>query len=45
MGATIPMRRVGQPKDIAEAVNFLASDESAFMTGQLLHVNGGMVFN
>ena len=45
MNASIPMRRVGRPKDIAEAVNFLASDESAFMTGQLIHVNGGMVFN
>jgi 3-oxoacyl-[acyl-carrier protein] reductase len=45
MNASIPMRRVGQPKDIAEVVNFLASDESAFMTGQLIHVNGGMVFN
>lgn len=45
MSASIPMGRAGHPKDIAEAVNFLASDESAFVTGQLLHVNGGMVFN
>jgi 3-oxoacyl-[acyl-carrier protein] reductase len=45
LSAGIPMGRAGDPDDIAEAVNFLASDESAFMTGQLLHVNGGMVFN
>jgi NAD(P)-dependent dehydrogenase (short-subunit alcohol dehydrogenase family) len=45
LSASIPMRRVGQPKDIAEAVSFLASEESAFITGQLIHVNGGMVFN
>jgi 3-oxoacyl-[acyl-carrier protein] reductase len=45
MSASIPMGRVGQPSDIAEAVNFLTDDASAFMTGQLIHVNGGMVFN
>jgi len=44
MGKQIPMGRSADPKDIAEAVNFLASDESAYITGQLLHVNGGMVF-
>jgi 3-oxoacyl-[acyl-carrier protein] reductase len=45
LGASMPLGRAGEPTDIAEGVNFLASDESAFMTGQLLHVNGGMVFN
>ena len=45
LSAAIPVGRAGEPSDIAEAVNFLASDESGFMTGQLLHVNGGMVFN
>ena len=44
LGKQIPMGRAADPKDIAEAVNFLASDESAYITGQLLHVNGGMVF-
>ena len=44
-GASMPLGRAGEPSDIAEGVNFLASEESAFMTGQLLHVNGGMVFN
>lgn len=38
----IPMRKVGQPEDIAYAVAFLASDEAAYMTGQTLNVNGGM---
>ena len=45
LSANMPLGRAGQPTDIAEGVNFLASDESAFMTGQVLHVNGGMVFN
>jgi 3-oxoacyl-[acyl-carrier protein] reductase len=45
LGSSIPLGRVGQPRDIAEAVYFLASDASGFMTGQLLHVNGGLVFN
>jgi 3-oxoacyl-[acyl-carrier protein] reductase len=44
-GASMPLGRVGEPQDIAEGVNFLASDDSAFMTGQVLHVNGGMIFN
>jgi NAD(P)-dependent dehydrogenase (short-subunit alcohol dehydrogenase family) len=45
ISASLPLGRAGQPSDIAEGVNFLASDESAFMTGQVLHVNGGMIFN
>ncbi|MPZ78470.1 MAG: glucose 1-dehydrogenase [Deltaproteobacteria bacterium] len=45
LSTSMPLGRAGQPSDIAEGVNFLAGDESAFMTGQLLHVNGGMVFN
>jgi 3-oxoacyl-[acyl-carrier protein] reductase len=40
----IPMGRAAEPNDIAEAVCFLASDESGYITGQLIHVNGGMVF-
>lgn len=43
-GAALPMGRLALPTDIAEGVAFLASDDSAFMTGQVLHVNGGMVF-
>ena len=40
-GATIPMGRVGQPNEIANAVCFLASDEASFVTGTSLLVDGG----
>jgi 3-oxoacyl-[acyl-carrier protein] reductase len=39
----IPLGRMGAPADIAAAVVFLASDEAAYMTGQVLSVNGGML--
>ena len=42
MTANIPAARLGTPEDIAASVVFLASDESAYMTGTTLHVNGGM---
>ena len=38
----IPLGRVGTPEDIAAAVVFLASDQAAYITGQVIHVNGGM---
>ncbi len=38
---TIPHRRLGEPDDIAAAIAFLASDDSAWVNGQLWHVNGG----
>ena len=38
----IPLRRAGEPEEIANAVAFLASDMSAYITGQVLSVNGGM---
>src|SRR5690606_11302109 len=38
----IPLARLGQPGDIAAAVRYLASDAAAYMTGQTLHVDGGM---
>lgn len=40
--ATIPGGRLGTPDDIAPAVVFLASEEASYVTGQTLHVNGGM---
>ena len=40
---SIPLGRMGTPADIAAAVVFLASDEAAYMTGQVLSVNGGML--
>ena len=41
MGA-IPMKRMGTGHEIAAAATFLASDEAGYMTGQTLHINGGM---
>jgi 3-oxoacyl-[acyl-carrier protein] reductase len=38
----IPLARMGAPEDVAAAVAYLASDEAAWVTGQTLHVNGGM---
>jgi 3-oxoacyl-[acyl-carrier protein] reductase len=38
----IPMQSIGQPEDVANAVAFLASDAAAYITGETLHVNGGM---
>jgi 3-oxoacyl-[acyl-carrier protein] reductase len=43
MLAQIPLARFGEPEDVAKVVSFLASDDSKYMTGQTLHVDGGMV--
>ena len=40
--AQIPLKRVGSPKDVAETVAFLASDKAAYITGQVISVDGGM---
>ena len=41
----IPLGRLGQPEDIAEAVAYLASPQAGYVTGQEMHVNGGMFMN
>jgi 3-oxoacyl-[acyl-carrier protein] reductase len=38
----IPLARIGEPKDVAEAVYWLCSDAAGYITGQVLHVNGGL---
>ena len=40
--ATVPMKRLGTGAEVASAVVYLASDEAAYVTGQTMHVNGGM---
>lgn len=40
--AQIPLKRLGTPEDVAKAIRFLASDDAAYITGQTIHVNGGM---
>lgn len=42
MLAGIPLNRPGQPEDVANAVAFLASEKASYLTGQVLHVSGGM---
>jgi 3-oxoacyl-[acyl-carrier protein] reductase len=38
---TIPMRRLGRPRDVAQAIAFLCSDAASYITGTTIHVNGG----
>src|SRR5690625_139536 len=40
---SIPLEKLGEPKDIAKVVCFLASDDAKYITGQTIHVDGGMV--
>ncbi len=44
-GADVPLQRPGQPEEVAPSFVFLASDDSSYMTGQILHPNGGSVIN
>lgn len=44
-GSTTPMKRAGQPKELAPAYVFLASEDSSYMSGQILHINGGTIIN
>lgn len=43
MAKEIPLSRMGRPEDVADAVTFLVSDKASYITGQVLHVDGGMV--
>lgn len=44
-GKQVPMKRAGQPEEVAPSYVFLASDDSSYMSGQILHPNGGDVVN
>ncbi|KUP09057.1 short-chain dehydrogenase [Bacillus coahuilensis m2-6] len=44
-GSTTPMGRAGQPFELAPAYVHLASDESSYTTGQIIHINGGVIVN
>ena len=44
-GSNVPMKRAGQPEEVAPCYVFLASGDSSYMTGQVLHPNGGTVVN
>ena len=42
MNARHPLQKVGQPENIADALRFLLSNKSSWMTGQTLHIDGGL---
>jgi NAD(P)-dependent dehydrogenase (short-subunit alcohol dehydrogenase family) len=44
-GDDVPMKRAGQPFEVAPAYVFLASDDASYISGQILHVNGGDIVN
>jgi NAD(P)-dependent dehydrogenase (short-subunit alcohol dehydrogenase family) len=44
-GTSVPMQRAGQPVEVATCFVFLASADSSFISGQIIHVNGGVVIN
>ncbi|MHB0774953.1 SDR family oxidoreductase [Halomonas sp. WWR20] len=44
-GGQVPMNRAGQPSEMGPAYVYLASEESSYMTGQTLHLNGGVILN
>ena len=44
-GSDVPMKRAGEPAEVATSYLFLASEESSYITGQVLHPNGGEIVN
>jgi NAD(P)-dependent dehydrogenase (short-subunit alcohol dehydrogenase family) len=44
-GSNVPLKRAGQPEEVAPSYVFLASDDASYMTGQILHPNGGVIVN
>jgi NAD(P)-dependent dehydrogenase (short-subunit alcohol dehydrogenase family) len=44
-GSNQPMKRAGQPEEVAPCYVFLASDDSSYISGQVLHPNGGEIVN
>lgn len=44
-GSDVPMGRAGEPAEVAPCYLFLASEDASYMTGQVLHPNGGEVIN
>lgn len=45
MLSIIPLEKLGEPEDVAKVVSFLASDDAKYITGQTIHVDGGMVMS
>ncbi len=44
-GSDTPMKRAGEPKEVAPCYVFLASDDASYISGQILHPNGGEIIN
>ena len=44
-GSDVPMKRAGEPNEVAPSYLFLACNDSAYITGQILHPNGGEIVN
>jgi NAD(P)-dependent dehydrogenase (short-subunit alcohol dehydrogenase family) len=44
-GQEVPMGRPGQPEEVAPSYVFLASDDASYISGQVLHINGGEIVN
>jgi 3-oxoacyl-[acyl-carrier protein] reductase len=39
----VPMKRAGRPQEVADLVGFLASEQAAYVSGQIIAINGGMI--